>query len=51
MVKGSKECVASAANQLARRLKKKYGSAPNMVKRFTGEAKMDENEAKEGVTT
>jgi thioredoxin reductase (NADPH) len=48
MVKGSKECVASAANQLARRLKKKYGSAPNMAKRFTGEVKMEGDEAKEG---
>jgi len=30
------ECVGAAANQLARRLKKKYGSAPKQQKRFDG---------------
>ena len=36
MTKKAGECVGAAANQLARRLKKKYGSAPKQQKRFDG---------------
>jgi thioredoxin reductase (NADPH) len=36
--KSDKQCVGSAANQLARKLKKKYGSKPKLEKRFQGEA-------------
>ena len=39
MVKDVNHCVGAPANQLARRLKKKYGSSPPLEKRFTGEAK------------
>jgi thioredoxin reductase (NADPH) len=35
--KHSHECVGSAANQLARKLKKKYKSAPKLTPRFTEE--------------
>lgn len=35
--KGESQCVGSAANQLARKLKKKYGSKPKLEKRFHGE--------------
>jgi len=35
MNKNQDECVGSAANQLARRLRKKYGSMPKSVPRFT----------------
>jgi len=45
MVKGADNCVGAAANQLARRLKKKYGSAPPLSKRFTGESIPKEEDA------
>lgn len=35
MVKSSQDCVGAAANQLARRLKKKYKKAPKLEQRFT----------------
>ena len=35
--KSDSQCVGSAANQLARKLKKKYGSKPVLEKRFHGE--------------
>ena len=38
-VKGVDQCVGAAANQLARRLKKKYKSAPKMEPRFSPEAR------------
>lgn len=38
-VKGVDQCVGAAANQLARRLKKKYKSAPKMEQRFSPEAR------------
>ena len=37
MKKGADGCVGAAASQLARRLKKKYGSAPQLKKRFAAE--------------
>lgn len=37
--KGVDQCVGAAANQLARRLKKKYKSAPKMEQRFAPEAR------------
>lgn len=38
MTKKASECVGSAANQLSRRLRKKYGKAPKMEPRFTEDA-------------
>lgn len=37
MVKGAKTCVGAAANQLSRRLKKKYKKAPEMEERFAAD--------------
>jgi len=39
MVKGAKTCIGAAANQLARRLKKKYTAAPKLVERFSADAR------------
>lgn len=38
MTKKASDCVGSAANQLSRRLRKKYGKAPKLEKRFTEDA-------------
>ncbi len=37
MTKAKGLCAGSAANQLARKLRKKYGSMPKMIPRFSGE--------------
>eukprot|EP00543_Licmophora_paradoxa_P009032 CAMPEP_0202444378 /NCGR_PEP_ID=MMETSP1360-20130828/3482_1 /ASSEMBLY_ACC=CAM_ASM_000848 /TAXON_ID=515479 /ORGANISM="Licmophora paradoxa, Strain CCMP2313" /LENGTH=591 /DNA_ID=CAMNT_0049060361 /DNA_START=122 /DNA_END=1897 /DNA_ORIENTATION=- len=39
MVKGSTQCMGAAANQLARRLKKKYKKAPQLDKIFADDAR------------
>lgn len=44
--KGVDQCVGAAANQLARRLKKKYKSAPKMEQRFSPEARSPGNAKK-----
>uniref|UniRef100_A0A7S1V572 Thioredoxin domain-containing protein n=1 Tax=Grammatophora oceanica TaxID=210454 RepID=A0A7S1V572_9STRA len=41
-------CLGSAANQLARRLKKKYGSAPTLLERFDASAKNPSKSKEEG---
>jgi len=43
MIKGSEECVGAAANQLSRRLKQKYKSAPKLEERFLAEARSPES--------
>jgi thioredoxin reductase (NADPH) len=47
MVKGSKTCVGAAANTLARKLKKKYKSAPKLEERFSSESRAPEEEKTE----
>ena len=43
MVKGAKQCMGAAANQLARRLKKKYKQMPKLEKLFTDESRKPGN--------
>lgn len=44
---GATDCVGAAANQLSRKLKKKYGEAPKITKRFDpAAAKEDSSESK-----
>jgi thioredoxin-disulfide reductase len=47
MVKGSKTCVGAAANTLARKLKKKYKTAPKMEERFSSENRTPDEEKTE----
>lgn len=47
MLKGVDGCVGQAANQLGRRLKKKYKSAPKMEQRFAVEARSPGNAQEE----